>query len=280
MAYGSVYLLTNTVSGKRYVGMTVKTPQQRFHEHASLAAKATAGYTLAKAIRKYGKAAFAISTLATADCRDNLIVLEQKYIAKLQPEYNSTSGGDGCYSFIPEVAERMRNANRRLRNKPVVCLNTGVVYPSATVAAAAFGLAKGDSVAKVCRGDRLSASGLRFAWHLGVYEGDPGAAPDGHVPVELCRYSTAERDYSKYKTPEFSSKIRAVMLARKQVPTDKARLAQQEATRQPVRSTCGLSFVSKAAAAAHFGVCKTTITRAVRAGRPVGPNKSVLTLEV
>jgi group I intron endonuclease len=277
---GSVYMVTNRENGKRYIGMTVKKPRQRFHEHASLAKNPNSGYTLAKAIRKYGKAAFDVTTLATAESREALAELERWYIATYKPEYNSTDGGEGEYHHTPEVVAKIRLFNQLTRNKPVVCVSTGVVYPSCTVAAKAFGLPRGEAVAKVCRGVRLSAAGIKFAWHEDAYEGDPGEIPAEHSPLELRRYSADARDYSKYKTPEFSEKLRSVMLARKQRPTEDAMAKAWAANRNKIYSSCGKTFASQREAAVFLGCHPSTIGNILKRGGSVGAGGISLTREV
>jgi len=54
MAYGMVYLITNEVNGKHYVGQTTRTVEQRFKEHME------SPYPIGKAIRKYGAENFTI----------------------------------------------------------------------------------------------------------------------------------------------------------------------------------------------------------------------------
>lgn len=85
-----IYLITNNVNGKRYVGKTIKTMEQRFrgHKYASVSPKTY----LHKAMAKYGFDSFEISTIEeTAQLNER----EKYWIEELQPEYNMTKGGDG-----------------------------------------------------------------------------------------------------------------------------------------------------------------------------------------
>ena len=52
MAFGVVYLIWNTVNGKRYVGQTVQPLKTRFNQHSHTET------VIGKAIRKYGKENF------------------------------------------------------------------------------------------------------------------------------------------------------------------------------------------------------------------------------
>lgn len=96
MAY--VYLLINNISGKIYVGQTVKTPSIRWSEHISKS-KNDSRTLLAKAIRKYGPDAFEIVTLFEGEVSlDELDNVEKFYISALLSHdlsigYNLTLGG-------------------------------------------------------------------------------------------------------------------------------------------------------------------------------------------
>jgi group I intron endonuclease len=94
-----VYLVTNKVNGKKYVGQTIQSLAKRWSGHLSTA-KRGRGLHLYDAIRKYGKEAFEIAVLATVDNQVDLDEAERKYIATYQsnqPElgYNLADGGRG-----------------------------------------------------------------------------------------------------------------------------------------------------------------------------------------
>lgn len=85
-----IYLITNNVNGKRYIGKTTKTMESRFRRHKYSAANPKT--YLHKAMAKYGFDAFVVSLIEHADDLDSR---EKYWIAKLQPEYNMTVGGEG-----------------------------------------------------------------------------------------------------------------------------------------------------------------------------------------
>ena len=95
-----VYLITNTVNGNKYVGVTTTSLAKRWREH-KCAAKSQTDRPLYRAIRKYGIEAFTIEAVATADSVESLKSLECRYIADLGTfarngsGYNLTLGGDG-----------------------------------------------------------------------------------------------------------------------------------------------------------------------------------------
>ncbi len=96
----TVYLVTNTVNGKRYVGMTGKSAAERWADHQH-AAKSNSRYLLHRAIRKHGAEAFEVEELAVAFCAETAFQLERTLVAMLdtygwgKPGYNMTAGGDG-----------------------------------------------------------------------------------------------------------------------------------------------------------------------------------------
>ena len=105
--FGAVYVITNRIDGKPYVGQTTRTLEQRFAEHAK------ADSLLGKAIRKYGAENFSIEILAACKTQAELDDKERLYIEKLNCKhphgYNCTEGGrhsqqakiDGAKSIDP-----------------------------------------------------------------------------------------------------------------------------------------------------------------------------------
>ena len=101
-----VYLVTNTITRKQYVGITTQTVSQRWSDHC----KANDTY-LARAIRKHGKISFIIEHIASAGTIDDLKELEKILIQQhqtLKPNgYNVHPGGD-IAKHTPQTIERMR----------------------------------------------------------------------------------------------------------------------------------------------------------------------------
>jgi group I intron endonuclease len=85
--YGYIYLTTNKISNKRYIG-----------QHKSKDWDTTyygSGKLILKAIKKYRIENFTCFPLAWAWSKDELNKLEIEYIAHYKPEYNLTKGGEG-----------------------------------------------------------------------------------------------------------------------------------------------------------------------------------------
>lgn len=97
-----IYQITNKVNGKRYIGKTGKSLEQRWGEHASNAFWNTqrASSYFYCAIRKHGPNSFEIKEIDKTEDRDVVDYLESFWIAALRTYdrrygYNGTLGGDG-----------------------------------------------------------------------------------------------------------------------------------------------------------------------------------------
>jgi group I intron endonuclease len=106
-----IYIITNSVNQKQYVGKTKNTCDQRLVGHKSSARR---GYQtrLARAIRKYGEASFTIEILEDTT-EDQLDDRERYFIKTIKPEYNMTSGGDGGAQTSPEVRKRLSDCAKK-----------------------------------------------------------------------------------------------------------------------------------------------------------------------
>jgi hypothetical protein len=91
-----VYLITNKVNGKRYVGQTVQTLKERWSKHCHVT-HANEGMPIVKAIQKYGKESFEKKVLAKCNSIEEMNYRESYYIELLDTRtpngYNVLSGG-------------------------------------------------------------------------------------------------------------------------------------------------------------------------------------------
>jgi group I intron endonuclease len=103
-----VYVITNTVNGKRYVGIaTGITPEEalkrRWFEHSKAARDAP--QALYRAMRKHGVENFTVEQIDQAETLEELLEKERHYIQLLGTftntghGYNMTLGGDGVFGF-------------------------------------------------------------------------------------------------------------------------------------------------------------------------------------
>lgn len=118
---GFVYCVTNLANGKRYVGITTRTIEQRWKEHCNY--KINKKSVLRNAIRKYGSDSFAVEHLECCD-NDVLLAREKLWIRILNSfvsdgrGYNLTRGGDGTvgYRFSDSQCEHMSKIRKGSRN--------------------------------------------------------------------------------------------------------------------------------------------------------------------
>jgi group I intron endonuclease len=120
-AMGCIYMATNTVNGKRYIGLTIRTLQDRRWDHQESAARGSQ-CVFHRAIRKYGNAAFEWRTLLEDIDAEDLprleIMLIRKYETKSPHGYNLTAGGEGPLDPSEQTRVRMRDSHLGVRRSP------------------------------------------------------------------------------------------------------------------------------------------------------------------
>lgn len=128
---GAVYLATNLINGKQYVGLTTTSLEERWERHLDQVSRKNASL-IHKAIAKFGEENFTIEIIDSANSPEDLRAKERKWIKELNTltpnGYNVTKGGEiGGFPGKPT----------RLPGDPTV-------YPS--VQAAAEALAKREGI--------------------------------------------------------------------------------------------------------------------------------------
>jgi group I intron endonuclease len=188
-----VYIATNLVNGKIYVGVTTAGRLgRRIWEHGRDAKANISNSKFHNALRKHGIKNFFFEVVERHPNMTAGFVAEMRLIAELSPAYNTRKGGEGgnygdltaegrerqkaaCRgnkwrlgkTHTPEVREKLRQAaisnpvaltkfghlGPKAASKMVVCLNDGSVYESASSAARTHGLAK-STVTHLCKRDK------------------------------------------------------------------------------------------------------------------------------
>lgn len=121
MRYGSIYLITNLVNGKKYAGLTTTSIEARWASHKCESSTCT---YLHKALKKYGLDKFKVEEIASSWDKDNLEWLEQffiSYYSCMAPNgYNLTTGGTfgGKQSEITKTKKQVSHKKRwdKLKN--------------------------------------------------------------------------------------------------------------------------------------------------------------------
>ena len=105
-----IYLVTNLLNGKMYVGQTIESVERRWQGHLS---HARMGHRnrLYQAIRKYGPEAFIVEQLLKCQDVNQLNEMEKAWIILLgtydyKAGYNMTFGGDGHQGPHTEETKR------------------------------------------------------------------------------------------------------------------------------------------------------------------------------
>lgn len=111
-----VYIITNTVTGKRYIGKTVMSLDKRWSRHKARAKSGSKTY-LHNSIRKHGSQAFTCNIIQECNTKDELNNLERYYITTYRTRvneggFNMTGGGDGGLGLLhsEEAKKKIGNA--------------------------------------------------------------------------------------------------------------------------------------------------------------------------
>lgn len=140
---GTLYVISNRVNNKLYIGITEHTAEARLLEHLSVA-RCGRGYYLHNAIRRHGVNAFSISTLYVYPSIDDAKAAEIETIAALRAFgyrlYNIKDGG--CAHNVGASALRGRSRSAETRAKIAATLKGHAVSDTARSKMAAAKLGK------------------------------------------------------------------------------------------------------------------------------------------
>jgi group I intron endonuclease len=162
-----IYLATNEINGKQYVGQTIHTLTYRWSQHRHAAFKQNSQNVLAKALRKHGVDTWTVKVIDTATSREELDKKEIDYIVKLNTHYlqgdgyNMSFGGDsnrGIKQSPETVAKKIAK-----QNKAIVCIETGKVFGSIREAAFELKVSPG-FIGNVLHGRKSTAKGFTFKY--------------------------------------------------------------------------------------------------------------------
>lgn len=115
-----IYQIANKVNGKIYIGYSSKDPEVRFKEHCNDAKyKPKSSSLLHKAIRKYGKDSFIVTSIfASEDTEYTLNIMEPRLIKEYREQgyvlYNIQDGGGGNTNPARKKSVDIYNKNKEL----------------------------------------------------------------------------------------------------------------------------------------------------------------------
>lgn len=116
-----VYLISNNVNGKCYVGSTIHLDQRRKQHFSRLAHNKHVNKHLQNAYNKYGREAFEFEVLEIIDIDDsikeNLLMREQFWIDNLKPAYNilPVAGSNLGYHHTEETKQKISNSTKGVK---------------------------------------------------------------------------------------------------------------------------------------------------------------------
>lgn len=109
--YGSIYKITNKLSGKIYVGQTVNKVEDRFYEHRT---EKRNNRHISSSLKKHGVDNFLMEEIYIAFCKEKLNSAEVLFVSKfncLSPNgYNHRAGGDQNGICSEELKQKISNA--------------------------------------------------------------------------------------------------------------------------------------------------------------------------
>ena len=183
-----VYLVTNKINGKQYVGQTVDSLGQRWREHLSESKSGTT-YRFHRALRKYGEHAFSLQALHQCETKEEMDFVEIFYISLLDTKspsgYNLTCGGDGTLGYRhTEEAKRKQSLTHRGKKRTVESI---------------------EKTAQAHRGTRHSEETKRKM----------SESQKGKVPSEETRRKMSLAKLGKKQTPEAVAKRAKALLGHK-----------------------------------------------------------------
>lgn len=183
-----IYRITNKANGKTYIG------QHKIKSVLTDDDYMGSGKIIKMAIRKYGKESFQKEYINVAMTQFEANVLEKYYIAKENPEYNISPGGNGGkvwkggnpfkgHKHTLEAKRAIGNKSRgrcsgdknpskrpdviakivAKNKKPVMCIEENLVFDSVKSASEYYGIQK-SKISECCNGTRKTAGG--FHWEF------------------------------------------------------------------------------------------------------------------
>jgi hypothetical protein len=163
----TIYLITNLINGKKYVGQTIRPLSVRWYFHVHQ----TNCRVMARAIKKYGKENFTIEELFKAQSQEELDRKEIEFILALNTlapgGYNLTEGGNGGSKWLTMTDNEKRITLKKLSDATnhkkikVFCVENGKTYESIMAASRDTGVSSGN-ISYALQGIKYRYKGYTF----------------------------------------------------------------------------------------------------------------------
>lgn len=189
---GTVYVYTNKINGKQYVGQTWK-PKERKAQHTLAAKKGTEPSPFHNALNKYGVEGFSYMVVKEGiTSQAEMDKIEEEAICEfntLRPNgYNIMTGGA---SGRPDD-EMRRQMGKRKCVRPVICIETGKIYGNSKEAEEDTGILFSD-ITRAARGVVKVVGGFHWAyWHEGFIPEERHFSPSGNTGKRVVCVETEE----------------------------------------------------------------------------------------
>lgn len=168
---GVIYVATNKINNKQYIGLTERTLSKRKWEHCKAAKTKKDNTYFHNALNKYGEENWEWDIIIEVpNCILNQC--ERTYIKlfnTLYPNgYNLTEGGEGSLGWkaSEELIQKNREINQKRFGKKPECIETGIHYNSIREAERQTGI-RHDKISNCCRlkPESKTAGGLHWRWY-------------------------------------------------------------------------------------------------------------------
>jgi group I intron endonuclease len=130
-----IYLITNLLNNKQYVGQTIQPLEKRWQRHCWKSTSKNS-MPICKAIAKYGKENFKIEVLVLCNSYDELNEKELFYANELNtwsPNGYNLKAGDGKGSMSPETKAKIAAANTGMKRTPEARQNMSNAHKGKTL---------------------------------------------------------------------------------------------------------------------------------------------------
>lgn len=152
--YGFIYITTNWINGKRYIG------QKIFDNHGQWPSYLGSGVAIKNAIKKYGRKNFSKNIIYIAYSKEELNEKEKEYIQFFNAYdsfdfYNIAIGGEGYKVFGTELYDKSRI---------VYCVETGKAYKNSRIASI-YNNEPAKSIYNKCKNFEMGLKNVKKGYH-------------------------------------------------------------------------------------------------------------------